>query len=109
MRYAKTDTLTLEEIFGEQGLLAAGLPQFELRTGQLSLARTVQRAIEDRHFLIAEAGTGTGKTLAYLVPALLSRKKVVVSTGTRTLQEQVFYKDIQFLKGCSRSRSPPRS
>ena len=99
MRYARTDTLTLEEIFGEQGLLAASLPQFELRPGQLSLARTVQRAIEDQHFLIAEAGTGTGKTLAYLVPALLSRKKVVVSTGTRTLQEQVFYKDIQFLKG----------
>ena len=91
--------VTLEEIFSEQGLLAAALPQFELRPGQLSFARAVQQAIEDQHFLIAEAGTGTGKTLAYLVPALLSRKKVVVSTGTKTLQEQVFYKDIQFLKG----------
>jgi ATP-dependent DNA helicase DinG len=98
MRFSKTDTITLEEIFGKQGLLAKSLPQFELRPGQLDLARTVLQAIKDQHFLIAEAGTGTGKTLAYLVPALLSRKKVVVSTGTRTLQEQVFYKDIQFLK-----------
>ena len=98
MRYSKTDTITLEEIFGGQGLLSAALPQFELRPGQLRVARAVEQAIDDQHFLIAEAGTGTGKTLAYLVPALLSRKKVVVSTGTKTLQEQVFYKDIQFLK-----------
>ena len=98
MRFSKTDTVTLEEIFSEQGLLAAALPQFELRPGQLNFARAVQQAIERRHFLLAEAGTGTGKTLAYLIPALLSRKKVVVSTGTKTLQEQVFYKDIRFLK-----------
>lgn len=98
MRYSETDTIALEDIFGGQGLLSAALPQFEYRPGQLNVARAVQLAIEDQHFLIAEAGTGTGKTLAYLVPALLSRKKVVVSTGTKTLQEQVFYKDIQFLK-----------
>jgi ATP-dependent DNA helicase DinG len=92
------ESITLESIFKEQGLLAAQLPHFEFRPGQLEFARAVSHAIENSHFLIAEAGTGTGKTLAYLVPALLSRKKVVVSTGTKTLQEQIFYKDIQFLK-----------
>jgi ATP-dependent DNA helicase DinG len=91
-------SITLEAIFKEGGLLAAQLPHFEFRPGQLEFARAVSRAIEKSHFIIAEAGTGTGKTLAYLVPALLSKKQVVVSTGTKTLQEQIFFKDIPFLK-----------
>ncbi|HWV39907.1 MAG TPA: DEAD/DEAH box helicase, partial [Vulgatibacter sp.] len=58
------------------------------------MARAVSRALEEDRYLIVEAGTGTGKTLAYLLPAILSGKKVVVSTATKTLQEQVFFKDI---------------
>ena len=98
MHNVKTNTLSIETIFGEQGLLATRLDHFEFRPGQIEYARAVGRAIENEHFLIAEAGTGTGKTLAYLVPAILSNKKVVVSTGTKNLQEQIFFKDIPFLQ-----------
>src|SRR5437899_6791649 len=62
------------------------------------MAEAVESALADRKHLIVEAGTGTGKTLAYLVPAILSGKRVVVSTGTKNLQEQLFYKDIPFLQ-----------
>jgi ATP-dependent DNA helicase DinG len=62
------------------------------------MAKAVQSAIEDKRTLLVEAGTGTGKTLAYLIPAILSGKRVVVSTGTKNLQEQIFYKDIPFLQ-----------
>jgi len=62
------------------------------------MAHAVARAIEDRHYLVAEAGTGTGKTLAYLVPAALSGKRVVISTATKALQEQIWFKDIPLLR-----------
>src|SRR5579884_3405388 len=62
------------------------------------MAQEVESALNERRHLIVEAGTGTGKTLAYLVPAILSGKRVVVSTGTKNLQEQLFYKDIPFLQ-----------
>ena len=58
----------------------------------------MERALADKHHLIAEAGTGTGKTLAYLLPALRSGKRVIVSTGTKNLQEQLFFKDVPFLE-----------
>jgi ATP-dependent DNA helicase DinG len=75
------------------------MPDFEPRAGQLDMASRVARVFEDGGVLLAEAGTGTGKTLAYLVPAILSRQRVLVSTGTKTLQEQIFFKDIPALRG----------
>src|SRR6516225_3625426 len=62
------------------------------------MAEAVESALADKRHLIVEAGTGTGKTLAYLVPALLSGKRIIVSTGTKNLQEQLFFKDIPFLQ-----------
>ena len=62
------------------------------------MAAAVEAALAEKKHLLVDAGTGTGKTLAYLVPALLSGKRVVVSTGTKNLQEQLFYKDIPFLQ-----------
>ncbi len=88
MHIARTNPLSIEAIFGKQGLLASQLDHFEFRPGQIEYARAVRRAIEHEHFLIAEAGTGTGKTLAYLVPAILSKKRVVVSTGTKTCRSR---------------------
>jgi len=89
---------TLESIFGERGWLARHHPNFEYRRGQLEMAEAVESALENRNHLIVEAGTGTGKTLAYLVPILRCGERVVVSTGTKNLQEQVFFKDVPFLK-----------
>ena len=72
------------------------------------MAARVARVFEEGGVLLAEAGTGTGKTLAYLVPAILSRQRVLVSTGTKNLQEQIFFKDIPALRdGARRARSPP--
>src|SRR6266496_4905940 len=78
----------LAAIFGEGGTLARALPGFRLRPQQLAMAEAVTQAIRTRAALIAEAGTGTGKTFAYLVPALEGGGKVIVSTGTKTLQDQ---------------------
>ncbi|MBS1832598.1 MAG: DEAD/DEAH box helicase, partial [Acidobacteria bacterium] len=86
------------KFFGRGGVLSRWHPNYEFRPGQLEMAEAVEAAIEDRKHLIVEAGTGTGKTLAYLVPAILSGKRIVVSTGTKNLQEQLFYKDIPFLQ-----------
>lgn len=83
--------------FDEFGPLAAAFPGFEVRPGQLRLAQAVARVFEQGGTLIAEAGTGTGKTLAYLLPAALSGRRVLVSTGTRNLQDQIFYKDLPAL------------
>ncbi|MFQ5817750.1 MAG: ATP-dependent DNA helicase [Terriglobia bacterium] len=88
----------LKEFFGPEGLLARWHPQYEFRPGQLAMAEAVERAFRRRQHLIIEAGTGTGKTLAYLIPALHSGRRVVISTGTKNLQEQLFYKDIPFLQ-----------
>jgi ATP-dependent DNA helicase DinG len=84
----------LELIFTENGALASAVAGFRSRPFQLEMARAVASAIEDRAILIAEAGTGTGKTFAYLAPILLSGGKVIVSTGTKTLQDQLFDRDI---------------
>lgn len=89
---------TVDGILGPRGALAASLPGYEHRPTQIELARAVMTALETGTPLLAEAGTGTGKTLGYLVPAVLSGKRVIVSTATRTLQDQVFTKDIPLLR-----------
>ncbi len=86
------------QFFSRHGLLSKWHPRYEYRAGQLEMAEAVEQAIADKKHLLVDAGTGTGKTLAYLVPAILSGKRVVVSTGTKNLQEQLFYKDVPFLE-----------
>src|SRR5215207_934084 len=90
------------EVFGPDGLIARAHPDYEYRTGQIDMARAVMRAFEEKRHLIVEAGTGTGKTLAYLVPAIAAalggNGRVIVSTGTKNLQEQLMEKDIPFLQ-----------
>ena len=81
----------------DEGQLASALEGFEIRPGQRDLAAHVASVFERGGTLLAEAGTGTGKTLAYLLPAILSGKRVLISTGTRTLQDQIFYKDLPAL------------
>ena len=90
--------MTVRQFFGPQGLLSEWHPNFEFRAGQLEMAEAIQSALTDKKHLIVEAGTGTGKTLAYLVPAIFSGRRVVISTGTKNLQEQLFYKDVPFLE-----------
>jgi ATP-dependent DNA helicase DinG len=84
----------LDSIFSPAGTLARELPGWRARPQQLAMAHAVADAIKHNTILLAEAGTGTGKTLAYLVPALLSGGKVVISTGTRALQDQLFHRDL---------------
>jgi ATP-dependent DNA helicase DinG len=84
--------------FGPRGPIARALPGFEARPGQLEMADAVAAVIGEGGVLLAEAGTGTGKTLAYLVPAILSRQRVLVSTGTKNLQEQIYFKDLPVLR-----------
>src|SRR5437763_16316527 len=84
----------LERAFAADGPLAARIPGFRQRAEQLEMAEAIHRAIERTEVLVAEAGTGTGKTFAYLVPALVAGGKVIVSTGTKTLQDQLFYRDL---------------
>lgn len=86
--------LDLDDIFGSEGPLGRALPDFKVRRQQLRMAERVAEALADRGLLAVEAGTGTGKTFAYLVPALLSGARVLISTGTRTLQDQLFSKDL---------------
>ncbi|HEY0003304.1 MAG TPA: ATP-dependent DNA helicase [Pyrinomonadaceae bacterium] len=92
----------MEEIFGRDGLIARAHPEYEYRPGQIQMAEAVLRAFEKERHLIVEAGTGTGKTLAYLVPAIAAaasgRGRVIISTGTKNLQEQLMEKDIPFLQ-----------
>jgi ATP-dependent DNA helicase DinG len=85
-------------VFAPGGPLAGALDGFEARDAQLQMAAAVADAIAEGGVLLAEAGTGTGKTLAYLVPAVLSRQRVLVSTGTKNLQEQIFFKDLPVLR-----------
>ncbi|MBM0105046.1 ATP-dependent DNA helicase [Steroidobacter sp. S1-65] len=83
-----------EEIFGADGPLATAIPGFATRDEQIAMAEHVWQALRQQGRLIVEAGTGTGKTFAYLVPALLSGRRVIVSTGTRNLQDQLFHRDL---------------
>ncbi len=89
---------SLYQFFGPGGLLAKVHPAYEFRRGQLQMAEAVEQALEERRHLIVEAGTGTGKTLAYLLPVIRSGKRVIISTGTKNLQEQLYLKDVPFLE-----------
>jgi len=84
----------ISALLGADGPFARDLPNFLPREAQQTMARAVQHAIAERDTLIAEAGTGTGKTYAYLVPALLSGDRVIVSTGTKALQDQLYFRDL---------------
>lgn len=88
----------MQKYFGPEGILASKIEGFEYRQSQLEMARAVFECFRSQTPLIVEAGTGTGKTWAYLIPAILSKKKVVISTGTKTLQDQILDHDIPFLK-----------
>ncbi len=87
-----------DEILGQYGPFAREVDGFAPRAEQQAMAGAVAEALQDGHHLIVEAGTGTGKTFAYLVPALLSGRKVVVSTGTRNLQDQLFHRDLPVVR-----------
>ena len=89
----------LTELFGPTGPLARSLPGYAPRDEQLAMAEHVAVALEGRETLIVEAGTGTGKTFAYLVPALVSGRRVIVSTGTRALQDQLYHRDLPAICG----------
>jgi len=89
---------SLYEFFGPGGLLSRTHPAYEFRRGQLQMSQAVAQALEEKRHLIVEAGTGTGKTLAYLLPVIQSGRRVIISTGTKNLQEQLFHKDIPFLE-----------
>ncbi len=89
---------SLHQFFAPGGMLAQAHPAYEFRRGQLLMAEAVEQALTDKRHLTVEAGTGTGKTLAYLMPVIRAGKRVIISTGTKNLQEQLFYKDIPFLE-----------
>src|SRR3984885_7304762 len=89
---------SLHQFFAPGGVLARAHPAYEFRRGQLQMAQAVEQALEETRHLIVEAGTGTGKTLAYLLPVIRSGRRVIISTGTKNLQEQLFYKDVPFLE-----------
>lgn len=98
----RTSSLSVSDIpatFAPDGPLARAIPGFTPRTQQTEMAERVAQAIADRSVLVVEAGTGTGKTYAYLVPALLSGAKVIVSTGTKTLQDQLYGRDLPTVRG----------
>ena len=90
--------MDLARIFGEGGVLEKAVPGFRHRPQQLEFANAVAEAIENRGALIAEAGTGTGKTFAYLVPALVAGGRVIISTGTKTLQDQLYHRDLPLVR-----------
>jgi ATP-dependent DNA helicase DinG len=89
---------SLYDFFAPGGVLSRSSLPYEFRRGQLEMAQAVERSLDENRHLIVEAGTGTGKTLAYLLPALRSGRRVIISTGTKNLQEQLFFKDIPFLE-----------
>ena len=94
----KKQDVSLYNFFAPGGVLSLTHPAYEFRRGQLQMAQAVEQALAEKRHLIVEAGTGTGKTLAYLLPVIRSSKRVIISTGTKNLQEQLFYKDVPFLE-----------
>jgi len=92
------DVTDTKQFFGDNGALAQVISGYQPRAAQLEMAEAIAKAIDDNENLIAEAGTGTGKTFAYLVPAIQSGKKVIISTGTKNLQDQLFNKDLPVIR-----------
>ncbi|UNM96457.1 ATP-dependent DNA helicase [Ignatzschineria rhizosphaerae] len=90
---------SITHFFADGGNLSLAIEGYQPRDEQIKMAKAIAEAIEEHDTLIVEAGTGTGKTFAYLVPALLSKRKTLISTGTKHLQDQLFEKDIPLLKG----------
>lgn len=91
---------SMQALLGREGPLSKSLSGYEDRPGQASMAEAVERALREERIVLCEAGTGTGKTLAYLIPAILSQRKVVISTATRALQEQIVFKDLPLIAEC---------
>src|SRR6201986_1844167 len=89
---------TLHEFFAPGGGLDSSKLPYEYRPGRVEMAKAVERSLAERRHLIVEAGTGTGKTLAYLLPALRTGQRVIVSTGTKALQDQLYFRDVPFLE-----------
>src|SRR4051812_25632345 len=90
--------MSVDGWLGPGGLFARGMPDYAPREAQLAMAHAVEKALREDGTLLVEAGTGTGKTLAYLVPAILSGKKIVISTGTKTLQDQIVRRDLPLIE-----------
>ena len=86
------------KLFAPEGILSQAIPGFTVRQAQTDMANAVEEAIDHKSALIVEAGTGTGKTFAYLAPALQAKKKTIVSTGTKNLQEQLYHRDLPLIK-----------
>jgi ATP-dependent DNA helicase DinG len=99
--------MLIENILGKNGIIANKLDSYELRPQQMDMALTIEKSIEENKHLIIEAGTGVGKSMAYLIPFIFwtvrNKKKVVISTYTKTLQEQLIKKDLPFLRNALRS------
>src|SRR5690606_23606210 len=96
-----SDTKLMSKVtaqFQNDGVLARTLPGFQPRAAQMAMAQAVERSIIERSQLVVEAETGTGKTFAYLVPTLLNPGKVIISTGTKALQEQLYHRDLPALR-----------
>src|SRR5277367_7011391 len=100
----------LHDFFAQGGILSRSTLSFEYRRGQYDMAKAIESAFKEKRHLIVEAGTGTGKTLAYLLPALrLARERqqrLIISTGTKNLQEQLFFKDVPFLESLLSESGP---
>jgi len=90
--------ITIQEILGQDGMLAHSLKGFEFRSSQIQMALLVKECLQKKLPAVIEGGTGTGKTFGYLVPVILSGKKAVISTGTKNLQEQIYFKDLPLIQ-----------
>ncbi len=97
-KLAKEDIISYQDVLGADGLLGKAIPGFTSREAQLQMADTITKALTVDAQLVVEAGTGTGKTFGYLVPIFISQKKTIISTGTKNLQDQLFFKDIPVIK-----------
>ncbi|NOR65687.1 MAG: DEAD/DEAH box helicase [Candidatus Scalindua sp.] len=101
------ETMLIEDVLGKDGVISKKLGSYELRPQQLDMALTIEKAIEENKHLIVEAGTGVGKSMAYLIPFIFwsvkNNKKVIISTHTKTLQEQLIKKDLPFLRNALKS------
>src|ERR1700688_3401965 len=95
---SETAEVSLYQFFAPGGVLSRTHPAYEFRRGQLQIAQAVEQALAERRHLMVEAGTGTAKTLACLVPVIRSGKRFIISTGTKNLQEQLFHNHIPFLE-----------